>query len=258
LSRRDLGTARRRTIIIIAAAGIAIPIFVSLVLPQLTTARAASVTRDWVPILLLALFYWQGGQFVVRTDTSFEEKLERVDLRFVAPLFERCLHSSFRNWIFTYLEIGYLSYYLVIPLGVAVLYPLGLRSEVDFFWTVVLLASYGSCSTLPFLNLRPPRFLGEKWSEELPRSKVRAFNLWILHLGSIHANTCPSAHVAIGAACALVTLRIASVWLGVVFLGIGVSIAIGAVGGRYHYLTDAVLGSAAAVAAFLVGTALVK
>jgi PAP2 superfamily len=258
LCRPSLGAARRQTIAVIGAAGVALTLVVSLVLPHLTTARAANITRDWIPLLQLALFYWQGGQFVTRTDTRFEERLESLDLRLVAPLLEWCLRSPFRNWIFTYLEIGYLSYYVVMPLGIVALYLQGLGSEVDLFWTVLLLGSYGSCSTLPFLNLRPPRFLDEKWSAALPRGKIRAFNLWILRLGSIHSNTCPSAHVAIGTACALVMLQVAPLWLGMVFLWIGISIAIGAVGGRYHYAADAVLGSAAAVAAFAIGIALVR
>jgi membrane-associated phospholipid phosphatase len=255
---RRLGGARRRTIRLIGAAGVAITLFVSLVLPQFTSGRTASITRDWIPLLLLALFYWQGGQFVTGIDAAVEEKLARLDLQFVAPLFERSLRSSFRNGIFIFVETGYLSYYLVMPLGIVALYLQGLPGEVDFFWTVVLLAAYGSCSTLPFLNLRPPRFIGEKWSAGLPQGKIRALNLWILRLGSISSNTCPSAHVAIGMACALVMFRLAPLWLGMLFLGVAVSIAIGAVGGRYHYVTDAVLGAAAAVVAFLIGTVAAK
>lgn len=62
----------------------------------------------------------------------------------------------------------------------------------------------------------------------------------------------------IGMACALVLLRIAPLWVGVVFLWVAVTIALGAVGGRYHYAADAILGSAAAVAAFLIGIAVAK
>lgn len=257
LSLRGLSAARRKTIVAIGAIGIALTLFVSLLLPQLTTDRASGIARDWIPIALLALFYWQGGQFVTGNDAAIEERLALADLQLVAPLFEWSRRSVFRALIFPYVEIGYLSYYVVMPLGVVVLYLLDQRSEVDLFWTVVLLAAYGSCSTLPFLHLRPPRYAGEKWSEEFPLSKVRSLNLWILNLGSIHSNTCPSAHVSIGTACALVMLRLAPTWLGLVFVAIAASIAIGAVGGRYHYAVDAVLGFATAVVAFLLGTALV-
>jgi membrane-associated phospholipid phosphatase len=85
---------------------------------------------------------------------------------------------------------------------------------------------------------------------------VRAFNLWILRRGSIQANTLPSAHVAITAACALSLLWLGSVWAGVVFLVIALSIAAGAVSGRYHYALDAILGVVVACIALIVGAVL--
>jgi membrane-associated phospholipid phosphatase len=109
---------------------------------------------------------------------------------------------------------------------------------------------------LPFLQTRPPRVLGEKWSAALPYGKMRAFNQWILRLGSIHANTFPSVHVAIATDCALLLLRVGPLWVGLGFLWIAISIALGAVGGRYHYAADDIFGAAAAVAAFRVGLAL--
>jgi membrane-associated phospholipid phosphatase len=85
---------------------------------------------------------------------------------------------------------------------------------------------------------------------------VRAFNLWILQRGSIQANTLPSAPVAISAACALSLLRFGPLWAGALFLWIAVSIALGAVFGRYHYTLDAILGFFVAGTALLAGTIL--
>jgi membrane-associated phospholipid phosphatase len=93
--------------------------------------------------------------------------------------------------------------------------------------------------------------LAEKWSQALPCTGVRKFNLWILRHASIHANTFPSAHVASSTACALALLTLAPAWVGLIFLWITVSIAIGTVTGRYHYTADAILGSMVASVAFL-------
>jgi membrane-associated phospholipid phosphatase len=90
----------------------------------------------------------------------------------------------------------------------------------------------------------------------LPSGKVRALNEWILSQGSIHTNTCPSAHVAVATACALVLLHLGPLWIGLSFLWIAFSIALGAVAGRYHYAADAILGALVALAAFPVGIAL--
>ncbi|HSW39235.1 MAG TPA: phosphatase PAP2 family protein, partial [Acidobacteriota bacterium] len=72
---------------------------------------------------------------------------------------------------------------------------------------------------------------------------------------SIHANTCPSAHVACTAACAFVLLSLAPP-VGLVFLVIAVSISLGAVAGRYHYLADAILGWLVAILGYLAASGL--
>jgi membrane-associated phospholipid phosphatase len=256
--RRTLNRGRRTRIIALGFGGVAIIILASVVLPRLVTPEPASIVRDWVPYLFLFMFYSQGGQFVTGSDLNLEAKLLRLDCKIVAPFLEWCAGRTLGIWIFTYLEMAYLSYYPVLPSALAVLYLSGRRAESATFWTVVLLAAYGSCGTLPFIQTRPPRMLGEKWSEPLPSGRVRALNLWILRQGSIQANTLPSAHVAITAACALSLLWLGPLWAGVVFLVIAISVALGAVGGRYHYAADAILGAVVACAALLAGAILAR
>jgi hypothetical protein len=55
----------------------------------------------------------------------------------------------------------------------------------------------------------------------------------------------------------LVLLGAGLLWVGLIFQWIAVSIAAGAVAGRYHYAMDALLGASTAVAAFLAGMALI-
>jgi hypothetical protein len=239
--RAGLETARRTRITMLGLAGLAF---------TLVGALIGGVARDWIPNAQLFLFYSQAGQFVTRPDPRMESKLLALELRVVKPFIEWCARQRLW-WIFSYLELAYLAYYPAMPAGLAVLYIIGRRSVADYFWTVVLLAAYGSLATLPWLQMRPPRALGEKWSEVLPHTRLRALNLWILGRGSIHANTCPSAHVAITMASALALLVVAPAWVGSVFLVLAISVAMGAVVGRYHYGADAVLGAAAAVAALL-------
>jgi hypothetical protein len=251
--RRTLERSRRVTILAFGLSAVAITIFVSVVLPRWVPLQTASIVRDWVPYLFLFLFYSQGGQFVTGADLELETRLARLDRSIVAPPLEWCARNPAGVWILTYLELAYLSYYPVLPISLVVLCLSGSQAEAAQFWTVVLLAAYGSCGTLPFIQIRPPRMLGEKWSAGLPSGRVRAFNLWILQRGSIQANTLPSAHVAITGACALSLLRLGPLSAGVVFLWIAVSIALGAVSGRYHYALDAILGFLVACIALLVG-----
>jgi hypothetical protein len=254
--RRYLDRRRQAKISVIGGAAIAVTVFASLILPLLVSPSVASAVRNWIPALFLLLFYWQAGQFVTRADTDVEMRLARLDQRWVAPWVQWCSDRRIGHWILSCLEAAYCSYYVAIPLAVGALYWSGKQSEADRFWTVVLIACYGSCGVLPFVQTRPPRMIGEKWSACLPCGKVRALNLWILRHGSIQANTIPSAHVAITSACALVLVQVGAGWAGPAFIGIASGVALGAVAGRYHYGADAVLGLILAVAAFLASTAL--
>jgi membrane-associated phospholipid phosphatase len=250
---RNLGRIRQAKIATIGAAAMAIVVFVSLILPRLVSSRAASDVRNWIPCLLLLLFYSQAGQFVTRFDVETETRLERLDERWIRPCLKWCSERRPGIWLLTCLEAAYFTYYMAVPLAVGALYWLGKQQELDHFWTVVLLAAYGSCGMLLFVQTRPPRMIGEKWSACLPCGKLRALNLWILRHGSIQVNTLPSAHVAITAACALVLLQVGAGWVALAFLGIAIGIAFGAVAGRYHYGVDAILGFLLGAVAFLAG-----
>jgi membrane-associated phospholipid phosphatase len=253
--RGRLSPQRRAKITAIGASAVLITLLVSQVVPRFVTPLAASVIRDWVPYALLLLLYWQGGQFVTHADLALEERLERIDRKVVAPLLQSFARAPLGGWILDYLEGAYLFCYASMPLGLGTLYMLRRGREADHYWTVVLLAAYTAYGMLPFIQLRPPRMLGEKWSEALLSGKVRSLNLWILRHASIHANTFPSGHVAAATACALILLRVAPLWVGLVFLFLAVSIALAAVIGRYHYVADAILGVLVATVAFLADTA---
>jgi hypothetical protein len=253
---RGLNRVRQVKITALGTGAIALTIFGSVLLPRWVSPPAASITRDWIPCLFLLLFYSLAGQFVTRVDTQVEMWLERLDQRWAAPYLEWCARQSFGAFVFTCLEFAYSSYYISVLLAVGALYWRGAQREIGFFWTVVLLAAYGSCGMLAFVQTRPPRMLGEKWSAHLPSGKVRAFNLWILRHGSVQANTIPSAHVAIATACSLALIEIGPAWIGLIFVAVAIGIAFGAVAGRYHYLADAVLGILLAAMALVGGTVL--
>ncbi len=240
----------------VGAGGFVITLFVAVGMPRLAGPIAASATRDWIPYLLLLMIYWQAGQFVTRTDVQLEARLERWDRKLVAPLLQWCGRNAAGAWILAYLELAYLFCYISMPAGLGALYWLRGGTDAGHFWTVVLLSAYTCYCMVPFIQTRPPRMLGEEWNRPLPASKLRALNLWILRHASIHANTFPSAHVASTAACALILLRFGPAWLGVLFLLIALSVALGAVAGRYHYAADAIFGAAVAIAAFLFANAM--
>ena len=110
-------------------------------------------------------------------------------------------------------------------------------TDSDYYWAVVLLATYTCFAVTPFMPALPPRVLTGYDKFEIPPNSVRALNRLVLSRASIQAITFPSAHVAASAAGALVLLRLEP-RVGLIFLWVALSIAVATVVGGYHYVAD--------------------
>jgi hypothetical protein len=196
--------------------------------------------------------YWQAGEFFISVDQRFQDWLERIDERVVAPLLRSLSHRRAGIWVAACLEVAYLFCYPLIPLSMATLYLLRMGRYADTFWIVVLISAYTCYVALPFVQTLPPRMLSEPWLEPLPSTPVRRFNLWLLRHASIHVNTFPSAHVAASTSVALVLTSLAPWPVGLAFSMIAAGIAVGTFAGRYHFAADAVAGCAVAIAVFAI------
>lgn len=241
---RPIGWRRRGEAIAIGGAGLA------LTTAGLLLGRPSSeYVRDWLPAPLMLMVYWQSGRFFTAPSERLQERLTQMDQR----VFSFLGHGGLtQGWLRHYLELAYLVCYLLVPLGVAVLYATGQRERADDYWAGVLPATYLCYVLLPFVQTLPPRMLtGNPHSTELPRSKIRELNLLILDHASITVNTFPSAHVTATMAASLALIRFVP-FAGAVFLLVSINIALGAVLGRYHYWADAVLGAALALGVFLI------
>jgi len=198
--------------------------------------ESASILRDWLPVPLTLIPYWQTGQFFLSPNPKIQSWLLSSDHALFGMAARTGIQVS--PSVRLTMEWAYALCYPLVPLGLAVLYFAGLRRYADVFWFNVLAPTYLCYAITPFFPALPPRDL-----ESGPRrSKSRVFNLWILEHGSIHAISFPSAHVASALGVALVLLHYLPV-AGVISLVIGFWIGVAAVVGRYHYTLDVVLGA---------------
>jgi membrane-associated phospholipid phosphatase len=220
----------------------------ALVSARFLPAFAISMLRDWLTVVLFLVPYWQTGQFFQGPDRRIEERLMNFD-RWLLPQVARSSGTP-RTGIGMLLEVAYLFCYPMVPLGLAALYAVHQRRNVDGFWLVILLATYLCYAITPFVPAYPPRDLAPAKTATGPAGKTRIFNRWILKHGSIHAISFPSAHVASGFAVSLVLLRYTP-YAGVLFLLVSIGISLGAVLGRYHYALDVMLGAMTALIVFL-------
>jgi membrane-associated phospholipid phosphatase len=209
----------------------------------------AAVLRDWLPVPLMLFPYWQAGQFFVGADPVAEKRLANFDHAFFRAIGITPAKTSISAALGVYLELAYLLVYPLMPLGLATLYVTDSRQFVNYYWIVVLLATYMCFVITPFVPAMPPRALESYEKFRMPPSKLGALNRFILRRGSIQAITFPSAHVASAMAAGLVLLRVEP-FAGLIFLLIGVSIAIATVVGGYHYAADALLAALVAMVVF--------
>jgi membrane-associated phospholipid phosphatase len=210
---------------------------------------ASSILRDWLPAALILVPYWQVGQFFTGSDPATEARLAQFDRVFFRWLGVQPARTRVRISLAMYLELAYILDYPLIPLAVLVLYTTGLRSRVDFFWLVVLSATYVCFALTLFIRASPPRILPGYEKFQIPPSPIRGLNRGILDHASIQAVTCPSAHVASSLAAALVLLAVQP-WIGVIFLWMAVSIGVSTIVGGYHYVADVLVAAAIALLIF--------
>jgi len=209
---------------------------------------AAGIFRDWVPVALIPLAYWQSGCFFQKPNSRLQGVFERSEQR-ILKLVHLDLARYARTWIGTLLEVAYVLCYPVVPLGIGALYVAGFRQAADEYWAVVLLSAYPCYALLPFIPLLPPRLVEGTDQSGMSRRHLRRFNLWLVRRVTHEANTFPSGHVAASAAIALVLLRFTPS-MGIVFVLIAVGIAAGCIVGRYHYIVDVTAAFLLAAIAF--------
>jgi hypothetical protein len=207
------------------------------------------IARDWLPALQILIGYWLSGAFFVRPMPHIEARLAAWDILLFQRLGGASLVRHAPRWLLEYLELAYLTVYVVVPFGFGVVYCFAPERPVDPYWTIVLVSELACYGTLPWVQTRPPRALDQEMAIEWRPAFVRRLNVLVLRRGSVQANTIPSGHAA--GACA--TALAAGTFVPGSFLPLGVlaaSITIASVVGRYHYAADAVLGALVAVAAW--------
>jgi membrane-associated phospholipid phosphatase len=197
----------------------------------------------WIlPPALLLLAYWSSGALFVAPMPRAEALFARLD----AALRVRALAARTPRGLAELFELAYVGAYPLIPVSLILYLALTPHPDPDRFWTVILLTDYICFGMLPWIQTRPPRAIepGEPW-----RSAVRRLNLRLLGAAGIEANTFPSGHAAEALAAALLVLGAPWPVVGPMF-AVAAAISAGAVLGRYHYASDAIVGWVVALAIF--------
>lgn len=216
------------------------------------TSGLAGFVRNLYPAMLYSLFYreletadrWIFPGFLDQHIVAFERAIFGVDPNL-------WIMNAQSAWVNEIMMLGYFSYYLLIPLVAFVLF---VRQRIDdlrgmlYGTTVAFVISYIGFVVFPVEG--PRYYFAAHFPEPLAGWVFVPLVRYIIDQGAIHGGCMPSSHVAV----ALVILfwarrtmpRMGSILTPFVFF-----LILGTAWGRFHYVTDAVVGIIVAAAALV-------
>ena len=196
----------------------------------------------WYPLVIPLVAFPEAA---LLHDLFVEEWRDRYLLAFEATLFPQpptVWLGSFSSVVFSeILQLGYLSYFLFLPI-VAVLLYLRPNQQPFFALMAATMLGYVICYTifLIFPTEGPARTLRHLHTQPLPFGPLYATVLFIQKAGT-HGNAFPSAHV-VGAVVPVIFAWRYVPKLAPWLVPLLILMCIGAVYDRYHYASDMVGG----------------
>ena len=198
------------------------------------------------PALMFTFFYRAtGGTIFLLFDRFFDFQVvsfEQSVLGFEPTiLLDRRWLSPFWNELFS---AAYFSYYLMIPTLLLVLY-LKRRDElIRRFLTTCCFAFFISYFLFFIYPIEGPRYhFAGQYLNQIEGPFFRQLVNLAIDKGAVHGGCMPSSHVAVAIVVLAYTFK-ASRKAGWLLLPVVVGLAIGTVWGRFHYVTDVVVGAA--------------
>ena len=219
----------------------------------LKPAAWVDIARDWLPLAVVLLAYREMGWLAQPHASALLESRWIVWDRFLLRGGVKAGIEVFGPVLPSILEVAYSLVYTLAPLSIGILYVSGYRGRVDDFLFVFVLAVLLCYAQFPFWPSEPPRSLFSGQDAPSYDTVFRHFNLWMLGKYGIHTSVFPSAHVA-GAFAAAFGMRQAAParkWVNGLLLLVAILIAVATVYGRYHYVSDAMVGFLIAAAVSL-------
>lgn len=203
--------------------------------------RWSNYLRDWLPLGMILVAYWQLEWFSAHTGHRWQNVWIEWDRWLLDGIGLRRAIEAAGGLAPATLEAVYLSLYAVPTMAMAALYRAGARAQADRFLATLFLGTLLAYGLIPFFPTMAPRqaFPGA----DLPHysSWWRSMNLWILDHADISTGVFPSGHVAVAFSAAFGMWRAlpaARRQLAYAFFVIATMVFVATVYARYHYAAD--------------------
>ena len=238
-------------VILFHAAAIALVILMALIGPG-HDYRAIAFFRLLYPVILMTFFYLAAGKLVhLVFPEFFDHRVTAMESGFLGIDPTLWLDQHLHVVITEFFSAAYCSYYFLVP-GLALVLFFGRRdAEIVQFMTAVCAAFFVSYMIFIFYPLEGPRyFFAAQYQNPISGPFFYPLVVFVIDNIAFHGGAMPSSHCAVALVVALTAIRNYGkrAWFLLFIVG---ALSAATVYGRYHYLSDVVVGLGLGAASYL-------
>jgi membrane-associated phospholipid phosphatase len=146
-------------------------------------------------------------------------------------------------WVTEILSMSYFSYYLMLPGFLIIFYLLKRYETIKRALTAICLTFFISYLLFFLYPIEGPRYyFAGNYIHAITGPIFRPLVDLAINKGAVHGGCMPSTHVAV-ALVILISIFRDYRWAGWLLLPLNIGLALGTVYGRFHYLSDVVVGA---------------
>ncbi len=216
-------------------------------------SRVTDILRAAYPALLFGYFYNQTGglihlfypEFLDSGLTAWEAQVFGGNI--TVWLDRNFLGSGAVTTLVTEVLSGcYFMYYLMMPLVIIPLLAMKRYNQIGEILTAASITFSVSFNLFWLYPIEGPRWhFASIYTHDITGPFFREMVQYIIHNGAVHGGAMPSTHTGVALVFLVYLYRLYRPWFYVA-LPIVVGIALGAVYGRFHYISDIIVGAAIA------------
>lgn len=220
------------------------------------TGRLHALLRLLYPLLLLPLFYRAtGGTIFLFFDRFFDSRLVAFEASIFGGDPSLYIDSHLLNPLLNELfSLCYFSFYLMLPVFLVWLYVRRDYGIIIRSLAAVCITFFASYLLFSLYPIEGPRwYFAGAYRNAIIGPVFRPMVDLVMANGAVRGGCMPSSHVAVALVILIYSLRVKRS-VGWVLVPLNAGLAIGTVWGRFHYVSDVVVGAAIAlIAIWIVG-----
>ncbi len=211
--------------------------------------RLAAFIRIMYPAVMFTFFYTQtGGLMFLLHGEFFDWQLVTFEKMLFGVHPTLYIDSHLLSvWTTEVLSFCYFSYYLMLP---GFLFPVFIKRDYDIlkrFLTATCLTFFLSYLLFSLYPVEGPRWhFAADYMNQVEGPMFRQMVNFVIHNGAVHGGAMPSSHTGVALVIMLFCFRHYRA-VGWILLPIVIGLAAGTVWGRFHYVSDVIVGAAIAV-----------